>query len=171
MYIYLGVTNMQKKWLIAIGLIVVVLVVILYFFGFRITYAPELENSWEAISAVGTWAGVVSPLILALINAVFARDIEKTKSDIISSNRVIFEQKLSAAVENTPLNTELIKKTVIDYITVNVTASTEVIAVLLKRGVNEVYELLSSMENERLIVELNRRDTVEKAKRMWKVKQ
>lgn len=32
---------------------------VLYFFGFRITYAPELENSWNAISACAGWASVV----------------------------------------------------------------------------------------------------------------
>lgn len=28
-------------------------------FGWRITYMPELENSWNAISAVATWAGAI----------------------------------------------------------------------------------------------------------------
>ena len=32
--------------------------VVAFLLGFRITYAPEIENSWEAISAVASWAGV-----------------------------------------------------------------------------------------------------------------
>lgn len=32
----------------------------LYRIGFRITYAPELENSWEAVSAVATCVGVLA---------------------------------------------------------------------------------------------------------------
>ena len=32
--------------------------VVAFLLGFRITYAPELENSWEAISAVASWASV-----------------------------------------------------------------------------------------------------------------
>lgn len=32
---------------------------ILFCLGFRITYAPKLENSWEAVSAVATWAGAI----------------------------------------------------------------------------------------------------------------
>lgn len=31
---------------------------ILFSCGFRITYAPDLENSWDAISAFAAWAGV-----------------------------------------------------------------------------------------------------------------
>lgn len=32
-------------------------------FGWRITYAPELENSWDAISACAAWAGVIASFI------------------------------------------------------------------------------------------------------------
>ena len=32
---------------------------VLWCMGFRITYAPELDNNWDAISAVAEWAGVV----------------------------------------------------------------------------------------------------------------
>lgn len=35
-----------------------VTLLVAFFLGFRITYAPELENSWEAISAVASWASV-----------------------------------------------------------------------------------------------------------------
>ena len=33
--------------------------VLLWLFGFRITYAPALENRWDAISACAAWASVV----------------------------------------------------------------------------------------------------------------
>lgn len=36
---------------------------ILYALGFRVTYAPELENSWDAISAVASWAGVIVAVV------------------------------------------------------------------------------------------------------------
>ena len=39
-------------------LIEVILVLILLLCGFRITYSPSLENSWNAISAVASWASV-----------------------------------------------------------------------------------------------------------------
>ena len=37
--------------------------VFLWFLGFRITYAPSLENSWNAISACASWAGVISSFV------------------------------------------------------------------------------------------------------------
>lgn len=43
--------------LLLIGLVVVLLGGFLL--GFRITYAPALENSWEAISGVAAWVGIL----------------------------------------------------------------------------------------------------------------
>ena len=40
-------------------IVVLILGLALYFCGFRITYAPQLENSWDAISACASWASVV----------------------------------------------------------------------------------------------------------------
>ena len=52
---------LNKKLIIPVLLIIFVLViVVLYIIGFRITYAPELENSWEAVSAVATCVGVLA---------------------------------------------------------------------------------------------------------------
>lgn len=35
----------------------------LYYNDFRITYAPNLENSWDAISAFAAWAGVIVAIV------------------------------------------------------------------------------------------------------------
>lgn len=40
--------------------------VVAFLLGFRITYAPELENSWEAISAVASWAGIIVSIASAI---------------------------------------------------------------------------------------------------------
>ena len=37
--------------------------VVAFLLGFRITYAPELENSWDAISAIASWAEVIVAII------------------------------------------------------------------------------------------------------------
>lgn len=47
----------KRNWNLFCGVVVIGVFVILYFLGFRITYAPELENSWSAISAFASWAG------------------------------------------------------------------------------------------------------------------
>lgn len=51
----------KGRWFPLIIAIIAALVagVVLFFCGFRITYAPELESSWDAISAVASWASVV----------------------------------------------------------------------------------------------------------------
>ena len=40
----------------------------LYHKGFRITYAPELENSWDAISACAAWAGAIGTIAVLWYN-------------------------------------------------------------------------------------------------------
>lgn len=55
---------LNKKLLIPASLsILVIFIVILYKLGFRITYAPEIENSWNAVSAVATCVGVLASFI------------------------------------------------------------------------------------------------------------
>lgn len=44
-----------------------ILCVLMYAFGFRITYAPQLVNSWEAISACAGWAGVIASTVAILV--------------------------------------------------------------------------------------------------------
>ena len=51
-------------WII---LILFFAVIILALAGFRITYAPELENSWSAISAVAAWVGVIASSIAIVV--------------------------------------------------------------------------------------------------------
>lgn len=50
----------ESKWfpLVVALLVLIIGIAVAFCCGFRITYAPELENSWEAISAVASWAGV-----------------------------------------------------------------------------------------------------------------
>lgn len=55
----------KGRWfplIVAIGITAVV-AFMMALFGWRVTYAPELENSWDAVSAVAAWAGVFSSFI------------------------------------------------------------------------------------------------------------
>ena len=47
--------------------IVAVLLVLLYCNGFRITYAPDLENSWDAVSAIAAWGGVFMSFVAIMV--------------------------------------------------------------------------------------------------------
>ena len=59
--------------------------------GWRFTYAPELENSWDAISAVATWAGVVAS-VFAIIFAIRVPIVIAKRQDKIA----LFEKNLNA---------------------------------------------------------------------------
>ena len=48
---------------------VLAIALFLFFCGFRITYAPKLESSWDAVSAVAAWAGVFAS-VFAIIFAI-----------------------------------------------------------------------------------------------------
>lgn len=81
---------LNKKLIIpALLLVLVFVIVILYWLGFRITYAPELENSWEAVSAVAAWAGVV----VSFVAIWFAVQVPKKIAE--QQNKIaLFEKRL-----------------------------------------------------------------------------
>lgn len=72
-------------WLIIAEVIVVVVGLLL---GFKITYAPHLENDWDAISAVAGWAGAVVSAV-ALIFAIRIPKIIAAQQDKIA----LFEKR------------------------------------------------------------------------------
>lgn len=78
----------KGRWFPLIVAIVVVAVVafIMALFGWRITYAPELETSWDAISAFAAWAGAIGT-----VGAIFAAiDVAHRQNKI-----VLFEKRYS----------------------------------------------------------------------------
>lgn len=61
----------------AVVFVAVVVILIMAMLGFRITYAPELENDWEAISAVASWVGVLASFLAIW----YAIQVPKTIAD------------------------------------------------------------------------------------------
>lgn len=62
----------QSRWfpiLVAIAILGIASV-ILIFLGFKITYAPEMENNWDAVSAVAAWAGAIGT-VAAVFSAIW----------------------------------------------------------------------------------------------------
>lgn len=56
--------------------------VVLWLLGFRITYAPNLENSWDAISACAGWAGAIFSLIAILVAIQIPKKIADEQNNI-----------------------------------------------------------------------------------------
>lgn len=81
-------------------------VIVMWCFGFRITYAPEFENNWDAISAIAEWAGViVGAIIVPLVVTGLQHKWDSDKKDIARSNLVTidqlkdFEQKIAPLLD------------------------------------------------------------------------
>lgn len=80
----------KERWLslviavVIVALTAAVVIFIMAMLGFRITYAPELENDWEAISAVASWVGAFISCVgvLASFLAIwYAIQVPKTIAD------------------------------------------------------------------------------------------
>lgn len=61
----------KGKWfpLVLAAVIAAILALILFLFGFRITYSPELDNNWDAVSACAAWVGAIGT-VLAIFFAI-----------------------------------------------------------------------------------------------------
>ena len=64
----------------------------LYKYGFRITYGPDLETSWDAIAAIGQWAGVLVGFLIPIAAVYLQSKLEKSKKDIGESNTALLEE-------------------------------------------------------------------------------
>ena len=84
-----------------------VVIVILYFCGFRITYAPKLENSWNAISACAGWFSVIMSAIAIFVAINIPKKIAEQQNKIS-----LFEKRYNAL--NTFLFLISVVKTIFD---------------------------------------------------------
>ena len=81
--------------------------------GFRITYAPELENSWEAISAVAAWAGAMGTVAVLIYNHLAIELTQRSVQQAVDLQ--LFEKRLElynaiaddAAFYNVPLSLKI----------------------------------------------------------------
>lgn len=87
----------KGRWfpLAVAGVCVLAFVLILFCLGFRITYAPKLENSWEAVSAVASWVQVIISILGVIASFVaiwFAIQVPKKIADR-QDKIVLFEKR------------------------------------------------------------------------------
>ena len=74
----------KYRWCFVAIFIIILLVVFLYCIGFRITYAPELETSWNAVIAFANWGSVFVSLagaIASFLAVWFAVQVPKKIAD------------------------------------------------------------------------------------------
>ena len=62
----------RKRWFVfLLGILVAVVALlvvgrILYYNGYRIVYPEQFETSWDAVSAVASWAGIIVSIASAI---------------------------------------------------------------------------------------------------------
>lgn len=94
----------KGRWfpLIAVAIASVIAALVMALFGWKITYAPDLENSWEAISACAAWAGAIGTVMVLWYNH---RAIKLTQCSVQQAiNLQLYEKRLelySALSEDT----------------------------------------------------------------------
>lgn len=111
----------KGRWFpLVVGIALIVLVgFVMFLFGWRITYAPELENSWDAISAVAAWVGAIGTVSVLWYNH---RSISLTQRSVQQAiNLQLYEKRLELytalsrddAFEDAPLEIKIVYSEVI----------------------------------------------------------
>lgn len=78
----------------AVAIAAVIVALVMALFGWKITYAPDLENNWNAISAVAAWAGVAMSFVAIMIAIWIPKRIADRQDKI-----ALFEKRYSAYSE------------------------------------------------------------------------
>lgn len=77
------------------------MVIVLFCFGFRITYNSSLDNNWEAIAACGTWfCGIVVPIAVVFIQ----HKISTNESNVSASNEALLSEINKLKLQGLPNN-------------------------------------------------------------------
>lgn len=109
----------KGKWFpLIIALLIIGLILIVGFLlGFRITYAPELENSWDAISGVAAWASVVVSLIAVWAAVQIPKRIAEQQERVeLYEKRLDFYDTLNACISFSDSANNISSKLQIKYI-------------------------------------------------------
>lgn len=87
----------------------IILVIILFAFGFRITYAPELEPNWESVGAIGQWAVAIVGVLIPIAAVYVQYELNKNKREIGEANSELYNE-LSKYAEKLKILTKLVNE-------------------------------------------------------------
>lgn len=79
-------SNRHIKTIGIIAAIQTIVLLLCYLYGFRITYSPELETSWPAVSAIGQWVSALSALLIPIAVVYLDKHMDKNREKIGESN-------------------------------------------------------------------------------------
>lgn len=158
----------KGRWfpLIVAILIVAIVAIVMALFGWRITYAPGLENSWDAVSAVAALISAFAGVAIPIIVVVFQHKLDSNKNDIRGSNLELYnklekiEKELNqyrhseittSHADTGSTEKDTAKKRILQYIGVAMGATTKDIAKYLGMPIDTTITLLHELRNSRLI--------------------
>ena len=64
-------------------LVEVIAVIVLFLFGFRITYNPNLITDWEAVSAVAGWVSAMATILIPIVAVIFQNKLDENKNAML----------------------------------------------------------------------------------------
>ena len=75
---------------VALLAVTVCVILVMFSFGWRLTYAPELKVSWEAVSATAAWLGTIGT-VAAIFSAIYVA---------YRQNKItLFENRYNSAID------------------------------------------------------------------------
>lgn len=175
----------KGRWfpLTVVTLIFSAIVLIMALLGWRVTYAPDLENSWDAISAVAAWISAFAGVAIPIVAVVFQHKLDSNKNDIKGSNLALYNklEKIEKELEQyrdskiTALPSDAVKTTkdtlknrIVQYIGVAMGATTKDIANHFGIPTDMTITLLHELRNSRLIGTKYLREDINSEDCHWK---
>lgn len=158
-----------RSWIFWIIIFLVIGVISLYNIGFRITYAPHLETSWTAVSAVGQWFGVLVAIAIPIAVIYLQNMLNSSQKDIGEANAELYnefkdfkkeyEKKLKILSELVDENGDInfdggtwnedpvrnLKEEALKFINISMITNTKSVAEHLQITKEEAYQLLLEM--------------------------
>lgn len=138
------ISKIQKHPTFYTLLFEVFVVIVLFCFGFRITYNPSLDNNWEAIAACGTWfCGIVVPIAVVFIQ----HKISTNESNISASNEALL-QEINKLKSEPSSDNDSIKPTEDDvyrFICIKITTTTEQIVTHFNTDIETITPILEEL--------------------------
>jgi len=152
-------SNMFKKLLKNLILWIILsealVLFILYLQGFRITYAPKLENDWNAIGAIGQWASAVVGIFVPIAIVFIQYKLDTNKKEIGEANLQLYKdiEELKdkfIRIDMSTEDSEEIKRTKLKLkaqkiIDIGLLMNTKGVADQIGLNVEETYMLLEEM--------------------------
>ena len=167
-------------------LIFAAVVIVMALSGWRITYAPELENSWDAVSAVAACFSALAGIAIPIVAVAFQHKLDSNKNDIKGSNLELYSklERLEKELEeyrsgkftnpvvpssNTASsNHEVLKSRIQEYLGVAMGATTRDIAAFLGISTPTAVQLLRELKSSGLIVTKYIREDINSETCHWK---